>query len=306
MERKEASKKIDFEIKNISVTKDGTGTTYIEGYANTVTKDRVGDSVLPKAFSKSLPEYQKNPVLLYQHNWDMPIGSVPVLKIDEHGLWIRGKVSNASDVSDIKTKIQDGTLRTLSIGYNELDSEYDETTKTKIVKELELLEISVVTIPANTEAIFRPVEQVDGDGKAYTVVLSDRVARLIDDEKALPAVAAFLNQMQKGATMSDQTKPAQKAAGDNPAAANPDAAGDAQDMGKKMNEMHGCVKEMHAMVKGMADQIKAIHEAVKKPAADAYQYPAPKSLEQMSDQEVDAALAAESAELARLNSVATN
>lgn len=146
-----ATKRFDFAIKAYT-QKDGSAECVIEGYANTVDKDRVGDVVMPVAFEKSLPTYLKNPVLLCNHDWNDVCGVVLEAKIDEKGLFIRAKISDARE--DIKTMVREGCLRTLSIGYNEVDSVYDDATKTKVIKELELLEISVVAVPANPEAIF--------------------------------------------------------------------------------------------------------------------------------------------------------
>jgi HK97 family phage prohead protease len=149
---------VDWDTK--SVTKDASGNIFIEGWANTVDKDRVGDVVLPSAFSKTMKEYMENPIMLYQHDWDKVAGNIVEYKIvdDENeptnGLWIKAKVSNAKDVDDVRTKIKEGSLKTFSIGYNELDSDYDKATDTNIVKEIELLEISIVTIPCNPFAKF--------------------------------------------------------------------------------------------------------------------------------------------------------
>lgn len=144
-------KRLEFTATSIS-KKDAGSDCIIEGYANTSTKDRVGDCVLPSAFEKSLPTFLKNPVLLANHDWNDPCGKVLEAKITDKGLYIKARISDTRP--DIKTLINEGCLSTFSIGYNEIDADYDDQTKTKYVKELELLEISVVTVPANVEASF--------------------------------------------------------------------------------------------------------------------------------------------------------
>lgn len=152
---KYATKTFDFEIT--SVTKNAkSAECIIEGYANTSSKDRVGDVVIPTAFQKSLPTYLKNPVLLVNHDWADIAGVVKEAKITDKGLYIQARVSDTRE--DLKMLIREGCLRTFSIGYNEIDADIDESTKTKYVKELELLEISVVSVPANTEAMFTAVD----------------------------------------------------------------------------------------------------------------------------------------------------
>ncbi len=146
-------KRFDFTLSNAVVKKDAGGDCVIEGYANTSTKDRVGDIVQPEAFTKSLPTYLKNPVLLANHDWNDPCGVVQSAEITDKGLFVKARISDTRE--DIKTLVREGCLRTFSIGYNELDADYNEDTKTKVVKELELLEISIVTVPANAEAVFQ-------------------------------------------------------------------------------------------------------------------------------------------------------
>lgn len=150
-EVKAVKKYLDFQVKSIAKAA-GSDDCIVEGYANTSSKDRVGDVVLPKAFEKSLPTYLKNPVLLANHDWNDPCGKVIHAEITEKGLYIKARISNTRE--DIKTLIREGCLSTFSIGYNEVDTDYNEETKTKYIKELELLEISVVTVPANIEASF--------------------------------------------------------------------------------------------------------------------------------------------------------
>ena len=48
----------------------------IAGYANTTSKDRSGDVVTAAAWAKGVENYRTNPVLLYQHKHDCPIGKV--------------------------------------------------------------------------------------------------------------------------------------------------------------------------------------------------------------------------------------
>jgi len=177
-----------------SVKKDANGQITIEGFANTVDKDRVGDVVLPKAFVETMDEYMENPVLLYQHDWDKVIGKVVEFKIvdDENapvqGLWVKAIISNAKDVDDVRTKIREGSLKTFSIGYNELDADYENSSDTNVVKKIELLEISVVTIPANPFAKFSA--QMDEKGKAIDgemiKFLSEAISQLKDAGEVTP------------------------------------------------------------------------------------------------------------------------
>lgn len=208
------TKRLDFNLESGVVTKDASGDCMIEGYANTSSKDRVGDVVKPTAFTKSLETYMKNPVLLVNHDWNDPCGVVTAAEVTDKGLMIKAKISNTRE--DIKTLIREGCLRTFSIGYNEVDSEYDESTKTKYVKELELLEISVVTVPANTEAMFTHTDaEKGGQGSGGARPGAGRKPR-------------------GGAKPSDSDKPKPEA--DKPLAGEDSMRSDVESFGKNLNK----------------------------------------------------------------------
>lgn len=180
-----------------SIKKSANGRLTIKGYANTKDRDRVGDVVLPEAFKNQLPEYMENPILLFMHDWDRPCGKVVSAIIDDKGLLIEAEITNAKSAEDIREMVKDGTLKTFSIGYNELDSDWDKDTATNYVKEIELLEISIVTIPCNTQAKFEvkpdiaipePEEEEEEEGKSASKSIV--ITNVID-----PDMGEFMAQM---------------------------------------------------------------------------------------------------------------
>ena len=145
--------------------------TLIKGYASTPTKDRYDDVVEPAAFAESIQnDYRKNPIILFQHKHDRPIGKATYMSIDEKGLYLEGLIVDP----DVESKIQAGILKTFSIGYipkewefqdkdgrvldpkNSDDREeiwYGQDT-VRVIKKLELVENSIVSVPANPDALF--------------------------------------------------------------------------------------------------------------------------------------------------------
>lgn len=181
---------VDWDMKHVA--KDASGKMTIKGYANTADKDRVGDVVLPSAFEKTLPEYMENPVVLFQHNWDKIIGKCVKAEVQKEGLYVECEISGAKDVDDVRTKIAEGSLKTFSIGYNETLSDYDETHACNVVKELELLEISVVTIPCNPKAKFTTeiTEKVEDEPKKDKSMVDEKFfSYLADVVKQLESTA---------------------------------------------------------------------------------------------------------------------
>lgn len=137
----------------------------ISWYASTKDKDRGGDVVEPKAFASALERYMTNPIVLLQHKADKPIGIVEEASIDDNWLWIKAKITQNTDwVVDL---IKDWVLRAFSIWYSikdydtdvrELnDGSYDYT---NIIKDLELYEISVVSVPMNPYALSKSVSDL--------------------------------------------------------------------------------------------------------------------------------------------------
>lgn len=136
----------------------------ISGYASTVDKDRVGDRILPEAWSKGgLENYKKNPILLFNHNYGKPVGSTTQITVDDKGLFIEGSISKSA--GDTYGLIEDGVLKTFSVGFMVRDADYDKTTEGFIIKDAELLEVSVVSVPCNQDATFSLAKAFDNDAE---------------------------------------------------------------------------------------------------------------------------------------------
>ena len=137
----------------------------ISWYASTKDKDRWWDIVEPKAFQSALERYMTNPIVLLQHKTDKPIGVVESAEIDDNWLRIKAKISQNTDwVVDL---IKNWVLRAFSIWYSIKDYETDVREladwtydMTNIIKDLELYEISVVSIPMNPYALSKSVEDL--------------------------------------------------------------------------------------------------------------------------------------------------
>lgn len=138
----------------------------IEGYASTKDVDRYGDVVEPTAFKDTMEVYMKNPQLLLQHKHDKPIGGVMEYDIDDNGLYIKAEVRHNDD--NVQDKIESKTLRGFSIGWRLKKARIEEVKNDDgeiidfiwIIEELELLEISVVAVPANPYTLMKSLEDL--------------------------------------------------------------------------------------------------------------------------------------------------
>jgi HK97 family phage prohead protease/HK97 family phage major capsid protein len=142
-----------FTMKELPSTGNDTiESVFIEGYASTVDIDRSGDVVPKSVWEAGIQNYLKNPIILAQHDYDDPIGRMVDYKIDDKGLWVKARISSAAE--ECFNLIKDKVLTAFSIGFKIIDAEYNSAAEVFLIKELELVEISVVSVPCNQNTLF--------------------------------------------------------------------------------------------------------------------------------------------------------
>jgi HK97 family phage prohead protease/HK97 family phage major capsid protein len=124
----------------------------ISGYASTVDVDRHGDVIPTSVWERGLENYIKNPVILAFHDHTQPVGRMTEHKVDAKGLWIKARISKAAE--KVYQLIKDEVLTAFSVGFRIKDAEYNTAAEVFLVKDLELHEISVVSVPANQNTLF--------------------------------------------------------------------------------------------------------------------------------------------------------
>jgi HK97 family phage prohead protease/HK97 family phage major capsid protein len=161
----------------------------IRGMASTTDKDRMGDIIESDAWKGGLANYRKNPVILFNHDHNRPIGKAKLIKQVDNGLELEAKISKAA--GEIVDLIKDGVLGAFSVGFMVKDADYDSDTRTFFIKKAELLEVSVVSIPANQSATFSIKKSFDSSEeyndyvKSFSVDLaSGQLADDSDDDAA--------------------------------------------------------------------------------------------------------------------------
>lgn len=133
-----------------------TDGSMIEGYASVFGKtDQGGDVVQRGAYAaslKSLVETQRRVKMLWQHDPSQPIGVWDEVREDEKGLFVRGRIlTDVEKGREAATLIEAGAIDGLSIGYRTKRSGKDAAGK-RLLHELELWEVSLVTFPMLPEA----------------------------------------------------------------------------------------------------------------------------------------------------------
>ena len=151
--------------KELPKAEDSIESIYIEGYASTNDTDRSGDVIPTSVWEAGLKNYLKNPIILSQHDHDDPIGRMIEHKIDSTGLWIKARISAAAEVFSL---VKDEVLTAFSVGFRIMDAEYNAAAEVFVVKELELVEISVVSVPCNQNTLFS-LSKAFSDAEEYKV-----------------------------------------------------------------------------------------------------------------------------------------
>ena len=138
-------------FKSLGDTDDGG--CEIKGSASTNALDRAGDIIERDAWTKGgLENFKTNPIILFNHNYDKPIGRATNLKVTDNGLEISAKISKAA--GDVTQLIKDGVLGAFSVGFKVKDADYMTETDGYKIKDAELFEVSVVSLPCNLGATF--------------------------------------------------------------------------------------------------------------------------------------------------------
>ena len=146
--------------KELPTAEDKIDSIFIEGYASTNDVDRAGDVVPVSVWEAGMKNYLNNPIILAQHDHDDPIGRMVEHKLDNKGLWIKARISAAAEIFNL---IKDEVLTAFSIGFRVLDAEYNAAAELFVIKELELIEISVVSVPCNQNTLFNLSKAFDNE-----------------------------------------------------------------------------------------------------------------------------------------------
>ena len=144
---------------------DDDGSVNIKGYASTNASDRAGDVIDHEAWTKNggLENFKGNPIILFNHDYNKPIGRATSLEVNENGLELGARISKSA--GDVKELIKDGVLGAFSVGFRVKDADYIKETDGFMIKDAELFEVSVVSVPCNQAAMFSIAKSFDSQSE---------------------------------------------------------------------------------------------------------------------------------------------
>lgn len=163
-------------------------TTLKDGWivASTPAVDRDRDRIMPLGID--LTDFQKNPVMIFGHNYAEPwavIGKATEMALDMTGLRIKPQLRQPANEADpmhiIRALWEQDLLRAASIGFMPVEWRDNELGGRDYLK-TSLLEISLVPVPANQEAIRMAVKALTTPSQPHTKDDTDAIAPAPTDE----------------------------------------------------------------------------------------------------------------------------
>ena len=137
----------------------------LRGTATTPKPDRMGDIIEPKGirFNNPLP-------LLWQHDHKAPIGWVTFNAATDKGIEFEAQIANVVEDGILKDRLDEawqsvdaGIVRATSIGFRPLKDGYEWMKDGDGIRftDIEVLELSLVTIPANADCTISQIRSFD-------------------------------------------------------------------------------------------------------------------------------------------------
>ncbi|KFE36341.1 HK97 family phage prohead protease [Thioclava atlantica] len=157
----------------------------IEGYASLFgLPDQGGDIVCKGAYAKGLERLKArggSVKMLWQHDPAEPIGIWDEIREDARGLWVKGRLlPDVARAREAAALIAAGAIDGLSIGYRTVAAEKDAKGQ-RLLAELELWEVSLVTFPMLREArVASKGESLEGSLRDLAEALREAAAELAD------------------------------------------------------------------------------------------------------------------------------
>jgi HK97 family phage prohead protease len=137
---------------------------YVKGIASTPTTDRYGDTVDPMGakFATPMP-------LLWQHDHRQPVGTMTLASPSKKGINFEAELPIIKEAGRLKERVDEaiqsmkyGLVNAVSIGFQIMEDGYELLENGGLaIKKWEWLELSLVTIPANSEAVISAVKSAD-------------------------------------------------------------------------------------------------------------------------------------------------
>ena len=147
----------------------------VTGFANKflhngeVIIDRSDEAVSPLGVDTK--NFELNPILLFNHDFNQPIGKIIDMIVSEEGIKITAEVHKTSNPT-VYENVKNGILKAFSIGFIAKNARYIQDKDLYMFTETELYEISLVAVPDNPLSLIESYSTSCGCsilGKSFTI-----------------------------------------------------------------------------------------------------------------------------------------
>ena len=147
----------------------------ISGFFSTYDKtpDSYGDIIEPGAFTETLKKREESGhpfPLCFNHDFSAVIGAVDSVKDTEKGPYIEAHFLDTQLAQDVRKMLQSGAIYQFSFAYDVLGARQPDEEEKKagienVLTKVEVYEVSVVTVPANQNAVATEVKASEPETK---------------------------------------------------------------------------------------------------------------------------------------------
>lgn len=214
----------------------------ISGFFSTYDKtpDSYGDIIEPGAFTKTIEKRKESGhpfPLCWNHDFSAVIGAVDSVEDTEKGPYIEARFLDTQLAQDVRKAVQSGAIYQFSFAYDVLGArkptpEEEKAGVTQVLTEVEVYEVSVVTVPANQNAV-------------VTEVKAGRRNRKADEEIIRNCIESLKSLLDEGEADNTENEPAKDAEPTPETNGAPEESKDAENAKKaaeflkKINEIKG-------------------------------------------------------------------
>lgn len=233
----------------------------IQGFASTVDIDRDEEIYPAVAFRESIDQFMKVGTLLYEHGQDSeyqrrPIGKVIDYSIQDNGLWIKARVSD----DWVWDKISKGELSAFSWGGRVLNFEKRmiEGIERFVALAIDLFEVSVVSVPANPNALFSIAKSIDNALLEYKDNDMDKIQEMV--KSLQEKFDTFSERDEKIKSLKEEKKSLKAELAEKSAKI--------EELEKQIAEKAGLEQEIEEKIKSLDEKLEQIIGTKKKAVSD--------------------------------------
>lgn len=201
------------EIKSVSQDQDKPNILYVEGYASFYQND-IGmkevdrDQEIVNIDGMDISAYQRNPVLLWNHDWSCVVGKVISINKDGNGLFVKAEMQRLTGREADFENVLYGNVKSFSIGF--IPHEYQYLEDAVEITQSEMIELSIAPVQSNRSALFQVIgtKSLDVDNAKLRTLLEPTKKEINMDSKVKDATPVVATPVADPAPVVSPAEPA--------------------------------------------------------------------------------------------------